>query len=389
MFIILLCGILPVMNQPVWYGQYLALVFVIFGGISLFLWDFNKYLSLLSFIYLFSVFFVASLSPRSILLLFNFDLLCLASYLISKLEGKYRVWIKRAIFILFLIQLLWLLMQFYNIPIKVNIGGRKVDATFRSLYNPNKKELVGLSGSKDQLGTFFALTMPIAYNINPGFAILSFVGLYISKSSFAFVSGIMALLFYLFFTNRKHFKTVFILSLIGSLIFFIKIDKLKPTDFLTRIGVWEHALKSVNQGKILIGMNEKTAEIKCNPLLGFGFGNFQSIFPYVPQGNKGFNYADEKFTHAHNDFVGNHFETGYTGSAILLLLMTMFFISFYKVRESREKVLYASCIVAYLLNATGNFLSQIAISGMFLCVFYGLFMGVKKENGKIACTGSG
>ena len=385
LFVVLFSGILPISNQPVWYAQYLALLFVVLGGISLFIWNFNKWLSLLLFSCLFSTFFVASLSPRSIFLLFNFNLICLASYLISQLEGKYRIWIKRAIFILFLIQLLWLLMQFFNIPLHIKIGGQTIDATFHSLLYPDKKIMVGLSGSHDQLGTFFALTIPVIYAISPIFTILSIAGLYISKSSFAFVSGVVALLFLLFFTNRKHFKVVSIMCLISSLIFFTSIDKLRMTDFSTRIKVWEYALKSLHQGKITIEVNGKTRDIKCNPLLGFGFGNFQSIFPFVPQSQgKYFNFPEEKFTHAHNDFIENHFETGYLGSGILLLLIGMFFVSFYKLRKSKEAVLYASCIVAYLFNATGNFLSQIAISGMFLCIFYGLFEGIRSElDGKI------
>ena len=116
--------------------------------------------------------------------------------------------------------------------------------------------------------------------------------------------------------------------------------------------------------------------------MGFGFGNFIRIFPYVPQNLVGdnFNYVDEKFTHAHNDFVEAFFELGYLGLICMTGLIGTFL---WKVRRihDRETALYFSCVCAWLLNATGNFLSQLACSGMLLILYYGMFRGsMRREN---------
>ena len=127
--------------------------------------------------------------------------------------------------------------------------------------------------------------------------------------------------------------------------------------------------------------------IKANPLIGFGFSNYLVYFPYVR--GKDFNYYDEKFLHAHNDYLETIlFELGWIGVVIFLWLLSIISIRFYKMRHNKEAILYASCLMVYLINAMGNFLSHLAISGMYLILFWGLFEAVRREtNGKITPAG--
>ena len=118
-FIIPLSSVIPLRGQPIWYGQYLGLLFFLFLGMSIVLWQFNRWLSLLTLLCLYSTFFVASMSPRAIILLFQLDLACLASYGISKFNKSHRRIVIRAIIGLMLLQGLWLALQANNIPIKI------------------------------------------------------------------------------------------------------------------------------------------------------------------------------------------------------------------------------------------------------------------------------
>ena len=388
---ILISGVIPYGEQPVWYAQYLALTFFLFLGISLSLWDFNKYLSIFTFVCLFSTFFITNLSPRAIILLIQLDMVCLASYGISKFNKQQRQWILCSIFGIILLQFVWLILQAWDIRIPFKIGNQISNLTFSSIYNQGHCELVGFSGAKDQLGSFFALTAPIALSFSPFAILLSLVGVFISKSSFAFMALTISSFVYLFFTKNKIFIPVVVaIALIVSIIFFSKAEKLNKADFQTRFGVWNYAIKSVVNKNINIEMGNRKLQVKCNPLFGYGFGNFLTIFPFVPQGSNQFNCVNEKFTHAHNDYIEGFFELGYIGIASIFILIGNIVYKFIRFVNDKELTLYFTCILAYLLNATGNFISQIAISGMLIILFYGMFEGRWRElYGKITPTSQG
>jgi O-antigen ligase len=248
---------------------------------------------------------------------------------------------------------------------------------------------VGFSAAKDQTGTFFALTTPILLSFHPLLGIISLIGCIVSKSSFAFISSIISGLFYIYFRSKKIFLVSLVVLSVFGLIFFGKYEKVRIADFKTRFSVWSYALTSVAKGNITLGNAEKTITVKCNPAFGFGFGRFLSLFPYVPQ-RPHFNYSNEKFTHAHNDYVEFIFELGYIGLILLILLIGSIIYSFIKSKKDIELVLYFSVLIAYMLNAFGNFLSQISVSGAILIVYLGMYLGKRRElNGKFATVVSG
>ncbi len=377
-------SIIPMKGQAIWFPQYVAMLFMLFAGISLLLWNFNKYLSIFTFIVLISAFFNTGLKPRAIMCLLQFDLCCLAAYGISKFNQQQRKYILYSILSLVVIYSIWILLQSYN-----------KDPFFSSTLAQGKDELVGFSGAKDQLGTFFALTMPVMAFLNPAFLTLSFMGLLISKSSFAIVSAISGLGLYYFCVSKR----IFYISLLGIamilIIFFRFVDPPIYQDFEIRLNVWKCAVVSTIKGELTVTtgvvrqdtrngvfstVEGETTPIKFSPIIGMGLGSWISSFPYVKAVN--FNYYDEKFTHAHNDFVEMFLELGWLGLISLVLLMMNMAIRFLKAVKTRELVLFASCILVYALNASGNFLSHLAVSGMLLTVFYGCFEGVLRD-GKI------
>lgn len=378
-FIIPLSGVLPLRGQPVWYGQYLGLLFMLLFSISLFLWNFNKWLSIFTFICLGSTFFIAKISPRALILLFQLDLACLASYGISRLPVKYHKYILYSLFGLILIQTIWIILQFFNL-----------DFIFSSLKRPGKDEIVGFSGASNQLGTFFALTTPFSIYIFPPLVIMNIIGLVLAKSSFAFISALGGSIVYILNQklSRKRILLVSFLIILSMAIFFIKGEKIKAGDFPSRLFVWKYAALDTLKGKCEIEKFGNKIAIGCNPLFGFGFGNFQLVFPFRPPPPREgyFNTYDEHFTHAHNDYVEVFFEMGKLGIFSLGFLLLMFIYNFYKSKKSKLLILYFSSIIVWLLNASGNFLSQLAVSGMFLIIFYGLYESERKKlNGDFAC----
>lgn len=365
-------GALIKTGQPIWCGQYVGLVFMLFLGISLFLWDYNKPLSILTALCLFSTFFISKMDPRSLLLLLQLDLLCLFSYMVSRIKKEHRKYIMYSLIGFAILQCIWVIVQSLNI-----------DPIFNLLKDSTKDDLVGFSGSHGQLGAFFGMTAPLFVSIHPLLFIIPLVICGVIKSSFGILAASISGLLYLYFKNKRYFKAFLAIILICGMGFMLKTDR-RP-DFTSRLGVWKYASKAVIKGKMQLedivnahnkayvtGRELKTREITCNPLLGYGFGSFLVIFPFVPVDlNMCYNYNDELFTHAHNDYVEFFFETGILGALALGLLLFMFFKGF-----NREGILYFSCIVGYLVNALGNFPSHIAVSGMFLAVFYGLYRGV-------------
>ncbi len=238
--------------------------------------------------------------------------------------------------------------------------------------------MVGFSGSKDQIGTFFAITLPIMLHLWPPLIIISLFGLFISKSSFAMVAGLSSGLFYAYFRCRRLFYSLLALFIFCGGMFFMKIEQLNLQDFKTRIDVWKHSVQAITAKKIDVEFRGNKIIKRCNPLLGYGFSTFNNIFPYVPQ-KENFNYRDEKFTHAHNDYVEIFFELGVVGFLALIMIIVGMFKDFIRQDKTREFVLYFSCILAFGLNAMGNFVASIAVSGMLLIVFYGLLRG--EQNG--------
>lgn len=359
--IILLSSILPQRYTHSWYSQYLVLLFFVYLFPVFILWKFNKFLSIFIGICLFSTFFIAKIAPRSIILLTQFEALSLISYGIIKLDKSQRKLLKNAFIIVFVFQCLWILLQYFNI-----------DPIFNCILDETKDNTVGFMGSSGQMGILQAILTPF---IMPFGIIFSILTIFLSKSFFAFAAFIISTGILIWFNYKKLFKW-FLLGIISIIIIYcVKIDNFGEYDFKTRLNVWKYSIESVFKGNI------KTIQkdIKCNLLFGYGFGNFLTIFPYVPQ-QKSFNYQNEKFTHAHNDFIEHGiFETGIIGMIGLLCLVFNFLYNFIKSKKDKELIIYFSSLTAFLICASGYFVVQIAVTGFYLAVIYGMYEGCRKE----------
>lgn len=377
-FLIPFSAIIHIGPEAVWYPQVLGLLTTLFILCSIILWQFNKYLSLFTLLCLFSTIFVVGINARALLMMIFLDSCSLVAYGISRFSKQHRQIVYYAICGLIFFQFIWMTFQAYN-----------SDSFFASKTDAAKDEMVGLSGSADQIGAFFAITMPAALHLFWPIAVISIAGIIISKSSFAFFAGIISSLVYLFFWQRKMFKKAVVGVCLLSAVFFSRIDKLQTADFSSRIDPAKYIIKTIRDKEVKIIKNDAKLNVKCNPWMGYGFGNFRCIFPFIPYDSKYyFNCVDEKYVHAHNDFMETFvFELGYCGIVIGILLIENFVYGFIRSKKNRELVMSFCCVTAFLLNATGNFISQMAISGMLLIIFYGLYEGERRElSGKFPCV---
>ena len=361
-FLIPLSGIIPIRGEQVWFPQYLAFLFLL-GLFAVFkIWGFNKYLALFSLTAVLSAVFITRFEPRAVMCMIGLFGGIFLAKIISGFNEKTKVWLLNSLIVYTVLHSLYLVVQFFN-----------KDPFFKSIYAGRINEMVGLCGSPDIAGTVFSILFIVLLAKMPYLCILPLIGVIASKSSFSYTATIMGSLFYLYFTNKRLFKYGLVVILTGSVLFFLKIDKLQKADFITRGSVYASSLISVVKGQLIIEQSEPMM-IVTKPYLGFGLGNFLRLFPYTPGYGK-FNYTNEKFTHAHNDLIEMTFELGILGLITFLIFLGNLIYRIVKSDKTKELYLYLACLIAYFINAQGHFVSQVAITASLMILFYGLLEG--------------
>lgn len=373
-FAIPLGGMIPVAGADIWYAQYLVLLSMLPIGIAVALWKFNKYISLFLLVCTFSTMvghngesWVLTQQPRSILCLVQICLVYLAVYQISTFSDKYRRYVLYGIIGLFCLQGFWVILQWFNIdPVWDGVGtymsGNKIDDT------------VGLSGSHNQVGLFFAVVLPLITAYCWWLLPLGIFGLFCSTTTAAFVGGIVGCFVYGLYRFRFKFLVIGIpLVILCSLIFYNKFETISSVAFNQRISLVKHSITAVESGKIVMKRGNQYKIITCNPWFGYRLGNFMRISPWAQD----FMEPWEKhvYSHAHNDYVEVYFDLGRLGFISLMLILIDFFWKFWKAKKTKMLLVSFSCVVAHMVCALGIFTVQTAVSGMMLILFLGIFYG--------------
>ena len=380
-FLIPIAGIIPIKGVTVWYPQYIALLAILFAGVSCVLWKFNKYLAIFSFVCLLSTIFTAKCNVRTLIILFTIDLSFLGIYMISRFTKKQRKIIIWCILGLLIIQGVMICLQYTgNDPIFDFTEWGNKDAT--------RDSTVGLSGSVNQLGVFLATVSPLVVAFCPYLLIIVILGLWCTTTSFAVVAFGIANLFFLFFTNRKFFYIFLGIFLISSTIFFVKFETpINKSIILNRIIPIKVAVQAVNKGQIRIMeliTPDKAVEklvatkvITCNPWLGFGLGSFPSIMPFYNSDKEVFSFNRfGRLSHLHNDIGEMYFELGRIGFIVFLLWLCNLLYRIVKCPKSKELYLYSSCLLAYFICSMGVFASHTAVGGVWGLLSYSFLEGV-------------
>lgn len=355
-----------------WYVQYIALLTVLLSGISAYLWRFSKPLSYLTALGLFSAIAVTKQSPLSIMLCIQLYLCALAIWGISRANEQQRAGIRWTIIIIAWIYCGLVLLQYFNIDPFFT----KLDEFGKPLIGHT--DTVGLSGSHNMAGVFFSVVGVSLINIFPMLLPLMVFGLWVSQSTFAvigFICGSLSLLA----TKRKPMRVI-VLILLAVSVFFFKFEKgLSKAAISARTTSSVVAIKSLVKGNIEIKKDNTRKVISTNPILGYGLGNFAAIFPYYQDKTLSFNGLTQKFVHLHNDYLEFIFEFGYIGLLFLVWILIDFIRKVRLMWSNREAMTYAAAVISYLVCAIGLFPSHTAVGGMWLILFYGLFLSVYRE----------
>jgi len=381
-----LAAVIKVQGTDVWYCHYVALFAMMVAGISAWLWRSNKAISSLIILSLLSFVFVTRFNSRSFLCLTQIILACISVYGISLFNAKQRNKIKWAIIFLVFIQAIWVILQYLNLD---PIFSKICQGDGSRFVNNSVDDPVGFSGSANTIGIFFAITMPFVLARFPYLLPFSLFGLYCSKTSFAVLASFAGTVI---LYSRKNVNKLILLILLLTGIgygYLVNVEKTPTISAITeylrgRTDPAKDVIRILNTGNITIQRDNVSKIISCNPILGFGVGTFPQIFPwYVPE-SRFYNQRMDKYAHLHNDFIEFYFEFGWLGGFWLLFLLVKIAKDFWSMRKNKEALVYISSITAYIVCALGTFPTHTAVAGMLLIVIYGMFEGVRRENGKIA-----
>ncbi len=365
-FLVPLSGIIPLRGTDIWYVQYLGLFCVLLFGIILVLWQTNKYLSLIVAVGLYSTIVVAHQNPRAILCLIQIALSCLAIHIISKFSYRQRMMLLKTLLVFMVLNGLYVIVQSLN-----------MDPIFNYKHDVTIDDPVGLSGSHNQAGLFFGVTTPLALAFCPSLIVFNILGLWLSSTASAWVGTLVGVGTFLFFRVKKFAIFLLTLSVILFCVYFNKVEAIDSIKYKERANVVLQAIDSVTSGKIVLTKGDLSKIVTCNPLFGYGLGNFMRLAPYAQNEFIHFTFS-HRYAHAHNDYAEWFFETGYIGLLALLAFLINFFWNFIRAKKTKILVISFSCIIVHMVTALGIFTIHTAVSGMLLIIFLGIFEGERR-----------
>ena len=385
LFIVPFSSAYPILGADVWYSQFIALFLVLFVGLALALWKFNKYISMFLLLCLFSTVwthngekFICTQNPRQMLCLIQLYGCCYASWVISKFSSKQREILLKTMLVVVFIQGAWVVLQYYNLdPIFNGFGTYMTEGRV--------DDTVGFSGSHNQIGVFFAVTSSLVIAYFPYLLPLTIFGLWNSTTSAAWLGFLISSLFICWNYSKKAFIGIVCVLAVSTAIFYSKFEGVSKVALQERVDIIKHSMIDLNNGKAvmtrkLVDGRVVKQEVTCTPLLGFGFSNFMQISPYTQR-----EYLDlhgvHVYSHAHNDYIEIVYELGSLGAVALLLLLSNFLYNFIKARKTKILLVSSGCILAQMICALGVFTVHTALSGFLLVLMYGIFKGEIDEQG--------
>jgi len=377
----------------VWYVNYVAMYMMFGMGSAFVLWKFNKWMSIFLMISLFSAIvgytgdkFVVSQTPSGMMVYTQLNFALLAIYLISKFSRQQRKRIYIAMLLLLVIQGFWVIAQTFDMD--------KIFTGFGTYMKEGRlNDTVGLSGSHNQIGVFFATLTPLAILMCPWVLPFIVFGLWCSTTSAAWLSFIFSCIW----LTRKT-KLIWIsvpLIIACTFVFYAKYENMNKTVLNERILLWQNTIRQANDGKVVMKAENITKIQRTHPWLGFRINNFSKLSPYS---QKEFLYEKCEFTpnglrtnadvceynkhvymHAHNDYLEVYFELGKIGFISLLLIILHFFYCYFISKKTKLLRISFYSILAQMICALAVFTIHTAISGMLLILNLGIFFGEWRE----------
>lgn len=378
-FAVPISSVIKIQPADFWFVQYLALIsfFVIMAGLVV--WETSSALGLLVFLSLFSFIIVANQSPRALMCLFQITSGCLIIHLLSFMNKQQRMFHVKSILGFAFLQGLFLIVQLFH-----------KDPFFKSLEDFTKSVPVGWMGSFNQIGLFSAVTAPFSFIFCPGILIVNLLGLICSKTTTCWISFAVIAAFFFRRIKTRLKVLLLLLSLVGAIFFYMHVERITFRAFRERFVIVKHSINDVIDGKIWMEMKDENIKklVTCNPLFGYGLGNFMVISPRTQSdylgadminrdgtiGKKGHRYA-----HAHNDPVEFFYEFGYLGLAWMIYAGNEVIGRFRRARKTKILMASSLALLAQFICSLGIFTVHTALGGFFLILFLGLFYGEVRD----------
>lgn len=368
--------LMPMVNTDVWYVQYLFFLMSFYVGIFFLL--FSKVNKSLSFFYLWTVFsaiVVANQHPRALLCINQFSIAMLGVYFISLLDNRQVKILINFIVALFILQSIMVILQSFNL-----------DPIFSKITEPESDDTVGLSGSHNQLGLFYAVSAPYILVTFPWMIMMSVYGIYAATTMSAMAGMVAGVLVSLPLFKMTHVKYIAIISIALNLIFiyFLKFEK-NFNDIVVqeRFTLWKHNIIGiedefmVTEKDVVLDTGQNvivTGKVTAKKWLGYGLGNFTRISPFAQN-----TYRDKStkhfYEHMHNDLLEVWFEMGRTGFIIIIICILNIIVLFFRSKKSPILIASFGSFLAHLVTSFGIYTVHTAVSGMMLVITLGLFFG--------------
>jgi len=389
-FLVLISAIIPVGNN-LWYPQFITMYALLSIGIALKVWEMNKPLAIFNLICLFSAMFVTRAilvpSPKGMVLLGHINLCSLAVYVISKFDKKQRKALLWGIVGLVALQGIYIIIQYFNL-----------DPIFDKIVDRSLDDAIGFTGSHNQSGLFFSVTTPAVIYLCPYLLPFVVFGLWCSTTSTSWIAFMIGSIATAHLLRKKYTFWLVGVALAGTIVFFWGFESLSKMVIVERELLIRQTVEQVVTGKAYVeqegiekykvivngreivdrGQQGAYHVITCNPLLGYGLGNFMKISPFT-QSNLIHHTFQHRYFHAHNDFIETFFELGYTGALVILLFLGSIIRRFFMARRTKILIVSFCAIAVHGINALGIFTVHTAVSGMLLVLFLGLFFGELRE----------
>lgn len=367
-FIVPLASIIPVNGTIVWFPQLICFIALGFILLALNLWSFNKLISILLIYLTYSYIFISNVHPRALLCLICVFIGCYISYFVSR-QKNLKIFYN-AIALMACLQLIYVIMQSFNI-----------DPFFSSLIG-DKRDLVGVLGSRNQSGIFGAFVAPLLIGFNVICPLIGILIVYFSKTTSAMAAIIVSLLAVLYL-NKKYvlfgYLTIFIVIAIGAWNGF---DNNVVPSFNERFKIWELTVNQSVSGKAIQNFNDGQSNIiKSNPITGFGIGSFMVISP-TTQGDILKN-VKHRYENAHNDFIQCLFEFGYIGLILVILILLDILKKLKSLTNvSKGVIITFSSLLAFGISSLGVYVFYAPVSYFMCMLVYGLFNAEVKNASK-------
>jgi len=284
----------------------------------------------------------------------------MASCGISRLNEKQCWIILKAIVGLVVIQGIWVILQTFNL-----------DPLFKAKANSAIDLPFGFSGSPNQSGLFFGVTLPLVASIFPIALPFSIYGLVCAKTTSVLIAVVISTITLCSFLYRKVIPYVIVLLIVMSVFFFTKHENINSAMFKERWNLYKYSTIAAYTGKIYLPQGNVVYTGVSNPWFGFGFGNFKML---SPTNQSLYITAAHRYKHAHNDYIEVFFEFGRLGLGVMLVFLTNFFWNFVRAKKTKLLVITFCCVLTQLISALGIFTIHTATSGMLLILFYGLYL---------------